>query len=106
MLIRSISELLPYNAGAITCVERSYCLLHLGIRAFQVFQMIVLVAVGSIVRKGGIRAEAFSIDIKIDTLGQYAMPTDFCRIGNAHQIVGRLVGNDVDNASNGITSVK
>ena len=68
MLIGGIGEFLSDEVRAIACKKRGYRLLCFCFRTFEVFQVVVLVAVGTVVGERGVRAKAFAVDIKIDRL--------------------------------------
>ena len=63
MLCRVIGEFLTDDTGAIASEIGCNGFLCLGIRAFHIFQVIVLVTVGTIVCEGGIGADMPFIDI-------------------------------------------
>ena len=80
--------------------------MRLRVRAFLVFQVVVLVAVGPVVRERGVGAEALFVDVEIDRLRELSVSADACRVGDAANGAGRLVGDDVDDASDGIRAVE
>ena len=56
--------------------------------------------------KRGIGTEALCIDIKIDAFGQNAVATHFRGIGDTAKVAGGLVGNDVNDTSDGIRAIE
>ena len=106
MLSGSIGEFLSEDVRAITRKVRGYRPLCFCIRALDIFQVIVLIAVGLVVTERGVRAKAVFVDIKADRLGQYAVAADFAVAGNADHILCGLVGNDVNNTRNGIAAIE
>ena len=101
-----ISEFLSYDVGAVASEQRCDGGLSLRIRAFHIFQAAVLVTVFLVVRERGVGAEAMGVDIEIDRLGELAMTRDTGIGGDTHQILRGLVGDDVDDTSDGIAAIE
>ena len=106
MLIGGIGELLPQQTGAIACEEGGDGRLCLCVRTFHILQAIVAVAVSTVVGKGGIAAKAVLKDVERDTLCELSMTRHAGVAGDADELLGRLVGNDVDDAGNGIAAIE
>ena len=76
------------------------------IRTFDVFKVRSLIAVGTVVGKRGIGAEAVMIDVKVNRLCQYAMSADICCVRNATNGTSWLVGDDIDDSSDGVGAIE
>ena len=85
MLIGGVGELLSQNACAIARKQRRYRRLRLCVRALDVLQVVVAIAVGTVVGKRRVRAEAVLVDVKVGTLCQLAITTDTRRVGDANR---------------------
>ena len=82
--------------------ERCDSLLRLRSRTLDIFQVVCLVAVGLIMRIRGVRTESFMNDIGIDRLRKLAFSRDMRISHHGNHIAGRLVGDDVDDTTDGI----
>ena len=76
------------------------------VRALDIFQVCGLVAVGTVVGKRSVGAEAVFIDVEADGLCQYTMTTDMGIAGDADELLCGLVGNDIDDTCNGIGAIE
>ena len=106
MLIGVVGKFLSEDVRAITRKQGGYCLLCLCIRTFDVFKVRSLIAVGTVVSKRGIGAEAVFVDVEADGLCQYAMSTDMGVAGDADELLCGLVGDDIDDTCDGVRAIE
>ena len=106
MQVGSIGEFLPDDIRPVAGKQRGYRWLCLGVRALSVFQVVITVTVGLVVRERSVRTETILIDVQSYRLRQHAMPGN-TRVGcHADEILCGLVGNDIDDARDGIRAIE
>ena len=106
MAVGTVGELLAEHVGAVAGEEGCDGRLGLGVGAFLVFEVRGLVTVGPVVDKGGVGTEAVGVDVEVDRLGELALARHSGVAHHAHQLLCGLVGDDVDDAGDGIAAVE
>ena len=106
LVVGRIGEFLSYDAGAVTREEGSDAGLCFSVGAFHILQAIDTVTVCTIVGEGGVGSETMGEDIQCDSFCQLPFPRNTSVAGHTDKVLGGLVGDDVDDTCNGITSVK
>ena len=106
MLVGRVGELLPHVIGTVSSEEWCNSGLSFGVRPFHILQIVVLVTVGSIVRERSVGAKAILVDIESHILGKDTVTAHAGVARCAHQLLGGLVGDDVDHTGDGIRAIK
>ncbi len=106
VLVGREGELLSHYIGAITSEERSEGALSLRLGFVGVFQVVVLITVGTIMTVRSIGTKSFGIDVQKDILGQLSLPRHTSIATTLYEVLSWLVGDDIDNTCNSIGTIE
>ena len=81
-------------------------LLRLRCGAFLIDEVVGLVAVGTVVGVAGVGTETVGVDVEVDVLGELALATDAGVGGDAYELIGGLIRDDVDDTPDSIRAVE
>ena len=101
-----VGELLADEVRAIARKQRGDGGLRLGVTALHILLSVGLIAVGAVVGIGGVGAEAILIDVEADALRQFPFARDAGVVLYAYELLGGLVGDDVDDTADGIGAIE